>query len=65
MPLVGRAAVYLVLLAIGIPWYWPADDRSVVLGAPGWVVAAVATGFFASLFTAWCLSRPDKTEADE
>ena len=52
------AAVYLVLLALGIPWYWPALDRSMLFGVPAWVVVAVAVSVVASIFTAWVYSRP-------
>ena len=46
------ALVYLVLMAIGIPWYWPQDDTSIWFGVPAWVAIAVATSFCASVFTA-------------
>ena len=48
---------YLVLLAVGIPWYWPSDDTTIWLGMPAWVVVAVAASAAMSLFTAWLLRR--------
>ncbi|MGR9091436.1 MAG: hypothetical protein ACU85U_12725 [Gammaproteobacteria bacterium] len=52
------ALVYVLLLAIGIPWYWPADDHRIVLGMPGWVIIAIAASACASIFTAWLLAKP-------
>jgi hypothetical protein len=51
-------AVYIVFLAVGIPWYWPADNTLVVFGMPGWVSVAIAVSFCASAFTAVLLYRP-------
>ncbi len=55
---VWPVAVYMGLLAIGIPWYWPHDNYSIVFGMPGWVVVAIVVSFCASLFTAWLLLEP-------
>ena len=52
------AAVYLIFVVVGIPWYWPADDRSIVTGMPAWVVVAIVVSFCASCFTAWLLRSP-------
>ncbi len=52
------ALVYVVLLAVGIPWYWPHDDHRIVLGMPGWVIIAIAASACASIFTAWLLAKP-------
>lgn len=57
--------VYVVLLAIGIPWYWPADNHSIVLGMPAWVVVAIAASTCASMFTAWLLAKPWPAEAEQ
>lgn len=57
------ALVYLAMLAVGIPWYWPANDTSVWLGMPAWVVVAILVGAAASLFTLWLLKRPWPDEA--
>lgn len=47
--------VYLFLIAIGIPWYWPADTRLSLLGVPAWVLIAILVSFIASVFTAYLL----------
>ena len=46
MSVVVRIAVYCLLLAIGIPWYWPDDGGRVVLGLPAWVLAALLVMLF-------------------
>ena len=54
------AAVYLVLLALVIPWYWPAGDTRHLYGLPLWVVATLGALFATAAFTAWAfLSWPD------
>ena len=53
----ARIAVYCLLLAFAIPWYWPRDDSRILLGLPAWVLVAMLAGFIASVFTAWCLRR--------
>ena len=53
----ARIAVYCLLLAFAIPWYWPRDDSRIVLGLPAWVLVAMLAGFIASIFTAWCIRR--------
>jgi len=50
--------IYIGFLAIGIPWYWPHDNYSIVFGMPGWVVVAIAVSCGASIFTAWLLLEP-------
>ncbi|MDP6183486.1 MAG: hypothetical protein QF609_06685, partial [Gammaproteobacteria bacterium] len=51
------AIVYVGLLAIGIPWYWPSDNHAVILGMPGWVIIAIVVSLGTSIFTAWLLWR--------
>ncbi len=46
-------AVYLVLFALVIPWYWPAEDSRHVFGFPLWALATLAAVFLTSVFTAW------------
>ena len=56
--------VYLALLACAIPWYWPADDTTLVFGLPAWVAMAIAVSTLASIFTAWVLLTRPWPEAD-
>lgn len=49
--------LYLPLLVLGIPWYWPAGDRTLIFGVPAWVMVAVVVSFAASCLTAVLLSR--------
>lgn len=57
----GRAwiwAVYLVLFALSVPWYLPADDAPALwLGLPYWVVLSVLAIVGIACFTAWVLLR--------
>lgn len=54
----GSWVWYLLIVAVGIPWYWPRDDDTVWLGAPAWAVVAVLASASASALTAWRLRRP-------
>ena len=47
------AFVYVGLLVLVIPWYWPAADTRQVGGFPFWALASLGAGFATSLFTAW------------
>jgi hypothetical protein len=51
------ASVYLVFLVTGIPWYWPDNTTSLVLGLPVWFFVAILVSICASLFTAFILLR--------
>ena len=44
--------VYLALLALVIPWYWPVGDEALAYGLPLWVIATLAALFITSIFTA-------------
>ena len=46
-------AVYLILAAIGIPWYWPADDQRIWFGMPAWNAVALGASMCTSAFTAF------------
>lgn len=50
--------LYAGLLALGIPWYWPADQHDIVLGLPAWVVVAIVAATLAATLTAVLLARP-------
>lgn len=45
-------AVYAVLLAISIPWYWPQEVGMIVLGMPLWAAVSVLGSAAISVFTA-------------
>ena len=57
--------IYIALLAVGIPWYWPANDTTVWFGVPAWVVIAIIVGALTSFFTLWLLLRPWPDEDGE
>ena len=48
---------YLVLLAVGVPWYWPEGVMILWFGLPAWLVTAVAASTGVSLLTAVVLRR--------
>lgn len=58
--MLSRVAVllYLVLLVLAVPWYWPADNHGVLFGMPAWVVVAIAVSACVSVLTALLLARP-------
>ncbi len=58
------AIVYLVLIVVGIPWYWPSDNHTVIFGMPAWVIVAIAASLVCSIFTASLLWSPWPSEAD-
>ena len=47
--------VYLILFSVGIPWYWPENNLSIILGLPAWVTIAIAVSILISVFTAFLL----------
>ena len=54
------AIVYLGLLTLVIPWYWPAGDTRQAYGLPFWVITTLAALLLTSAFTAWVyLSWPE------
>ncbi|OYW77941.1 MAG: hypothetical protein B7Z37_01865 [Verrucomicrobia bacterium 12-59-8] len=60
-------AVYAVLAGVSVPWYWPVDDRRMLLGFPLWVVVSVLGSLAVSGFTAWLFvcRWPQDDEEDE
>lgn len=46
-------AIYLILLTLAIPWYWPANDIRHIYGLPLWVISTLIVLFTTSIFTAW------------
>ena len=58
-PRLWIAAVYLVLLGLAIPWYWPPGDARHAFGFPLWALAMLLVLGVTSAFTAWVyLSGP-------
>lgn len=47
--------VYLFLLTVGIPWYWPAETHLIVMGLPIWVFVSIIVSIITSIFTAYLL----------
>ena len=57
---------YALLVAIGIPWYWPADSLTLWFGVPAWFVTAMVCSVGVSLLTAMAFGRrwPDEEDAE-
>ena len=49
--------VYIFLITIGIPWYWPDNTNYFVMGLPLWVLISIFVSIIASFFTAFILLR--------
>ena len=50
--------VYVLLLAVAVPWYWPVDYRGpLVLGFPLWVAVSLAAIALLAAWTAWVINR--------
>ncbi|MDD9890525.1 MAG: hypothetical protein OXU66_01395 [Gammaproteobacteria bacterium] len=62
-PLIRNIAIYLVLLALLIPWYWPEGEARILFGFPIWILASLGALFLTSCFTAWLCLR-NKGSAD-
>lgn len=45
--------VYLLLVALGIPWYLPPDLTILLFGFPLWALISLVVAFIIALFTAW------------
>jgi hypothetical protein len=60
-----RFALFFILFAVAIPWYWSwfgwsPDAR--LWGMPTWFVVAVVGSFAISALTAWQLRKPWEAE---
>ena len=54
----GVFVTYLLLLALIVPWYWPAGDLRQLYGVPLWALASLGAAFATAALTAWiCLHR--------
>lgn len=58
-------ATYVVLLVLGIPWYWPSDQNTFYLGLPLWVLVSLFVGFLAALLTAWLFLRTSPPDSGD
>ena len=48
--------VYLLLYAVTIPWYWPANYRGpLIAGFPLWVFATLGGVLGLAIFTVWVI----------
>ncbi len=63
-PRLWVAVVYLVLLVLVIPWYWPAGDARHAFGFPLWALATLLALFVTSAFTAWVYLSGGRDESD-
>ena len=57
--------VYLGLLALVIPWYWPADDTRHAFGLPLWVIFTLVALLLTSAFTAWVFLTSSEDDTGE
>lgn len=61
-------AIYLILLLIGVPWYWDSDNTTIFFGLPGWMMIAIITSIAVSCFTSFLwfnLWQPDEEEENQ
>ena len=49
--------VYIFLITIGVPWYWPDNTNYILMGFPLWVFISIFVSIIASFFTAFILLR--------
>ena len=52
-PRLWLVLVYLVLLTMMIPWYWPAGDTRHAFGFPLWALASLGVVLATSILTAY------------
>ncbi len=56
---------FILLLIIGIPWYWTDNSLSIFWGFPIWVIVAIMTSFAASCLTAYIILKPINKKYNE
>lgn len=57
--------VYALLLALAIPWYWPAGYRGpLLLGFPLWVAATVLCVLLLAGWTCWVIAACWRDEGE-
>lgn len=57
--------IYLALLILAVPWYWPAEHNVIWFGMPGWVIVAIGVSFLASVLTASLMFNRGAQEQDD
>ena len=58
--------VYALLYAVAIPWYWPADFPSPLIGGfPLWVVVSLTSTLVLAGWTVWIIFRYWQAEGEE
>ena len=57
--------LYLLLLVLAVPWYWPRDNTLVWFGVPAWVCIATLVSVAASILTAVLMGRAWPGEVDD
>ena len=60
----GIVLVYIFLLTLAIPWYWPAGDVRHLFGLPLWALATLGAVFAISVFTACVYLLSGDNDAD-
>lgn len=57
--------IYLVLLVLSVPWYWPAASGSVlVFGIPIWALVSLLCFLIGAIVTALVIQRVWQVELD-
>ena len=47
--------LYALLATIGIPWYWPKEHATQLLGLPAWTCVSLLASLGASVLTTWLI----------
>ena len=47
--------VYAIILLVAIPWYWPSDTDTLLLGLPLWVFISLIAAIFWAILTAFLI----------
>ncbi len=47
----GWWVLYVLLVVVGVPWYWPKQQQSTLWGVPLWVIVAIICSLLVSLLT--------------
>lgn len=61
----GLAVLYIILLILAVPWYWPAEEARLLWGMPIWVISTIVIGALTAGLTAWVLLRSSWVDDDD